>query len=100
VAVSPCPHGLGVFFWKRRTRGIEMMEVCANGFVDHRRGYFISKGSASGVMTGWRALMGIPNDEGFFLGCEGFFHQTVFMAPDKGFSADSMPRIKSLYVFG
>jgi hypothetical protein len=38
-----------------------MMEVCANGFAEHQRGYFISSASASGVMTGWRALMGIPN---------------------------------------
>jgi hypothetical protein len=37
------------------------MEVCANGFAEHRRGYFISSGSALGVMTGCRALMGIPN---------------------------------------
>jgi hypothetical protein len=29
-----------------------MMEVDANGFAEHRRGYFISSGSASGVMTG------------------------------------------------
>jgi hypothetical protein len=26
-------------------------------------------------MTSWRALMGIPNDGGFFLGCEVFFHR-------------------------
>jgi hypothetical protein len=51
------------------------MEVYANGFAEHRRGYFISSGSASAVMTGWRALMGIPNGGGFFIGCEGFFHQ-------------------------
>jgi hypothetical protein len=29
-----------------------MMEVCANGFAEHRRGYFIISGNASGVMTG------------------------------------------------
>jgi hypothetical protein len=29
-----------------------MMEVYANGFAEHQRGYFISSGSASGVMTG------------------------------------------------
>jgi hypothetical protein len=58
-------HGLGGFFWKRRTRGSEMMEVCVNGFAEHRRGYFISSGSASWVMTGWRALMRIPNGGGF-----------------------------------
>jgi hypothetical protein len=73
---------LGVFFWKRMTRGIEMMEVCANGFVEHRRGYFISSGSASGVMTGWRALMGIPNGGGFSLDVKGFFIRTVFMGPE------------------
>jgi hypothetical protein len=43
-----------------------MMEVYANGFAEHQRGYFISSESASGVMTGWRALMGIPNGGGFF----------------------------------
>jgi hypothetical protein len=26
-------------------------------------------------MTGWRALMGIPNDGVFFLGCEEFFQR-------------------------
>jgi hypothetical protein len=62
-----------------------MMEVCANGFAEHRRGYFISKGSASGVMTGWRALMGIPNDGGFFLGCEGFFIKQYSWLPIKDF---------------
>jgi hypothetical protein len=51
-----------------------MMEVYANGFAGHQRVYFISSESASGVMTGWRAFMGIPNGEGFFLGCEGFFY--------------------------
>jgi hypothetical protein len=38
--------------------------------------YFISSGSASGVMTGWRALMGIPNDGGFSLDAKGFFFST------------------------
>jgi hypothetical protein len=49
-----------------------MMEVCANGFVEHQRGYFISSGSASGVMNGWRVLMRIPNDVGFSLDAKGF----------------------------
>jgi hypothetical protein len=56
-------------------RGSEMMEVCANGFAEHYRGYFISSGSASGVMNGWRVLMRIPNDGGFSLDTKGFFHQ-------------------------
>jgi hypothetical protein len=38
-----------------------MVEVYASGFVEHQGGYFISRENASGVMTGWRALMGIPN---------------------------------------
>jgi hypothetical protein len=29
-----------------------MMDVYANGFGEHQRGYFISSGSASRVMTG------------------------------------------------
>jgi hypothetical protein len=64
---------LGVFFWKRRTRGREMMEVYANGFAEHQWGYFISSESASGVMIGWRTLMGIPNGGGFSLDAKGFF---------------------------
>jgi hypothetical protein len=27
---------LGVFLWRRRTRGREMMEVYANGFAEHQ----------------------------------------------------------------
>jgi hypothetical protein len=68
-----CP-GLGGFFWGRMTRGREVMEVYANGFAEHQGDYFISRESASGVMTGWRALMRIPNDGGFLPECEGFFH--------------------------
>jgi hypothetical protein len=51
-----------------------MMEVYANGFAKHRRVYFISSESASGVMIGWRALMGIPSGGGFSLDVKGFFH--------------------------
>jgi hypothetical protein len=50
-----------------------MMEVCASGFVEHQRGYFISSGSASRVMNGWHVLMRIPNDGGFSLDMKGFF---------------------------
>jgi hypothetical protein len=64
---------LGVFFGRRRTRGSEKMEVCASGFAEHRRGYFISRG-ASGVMTDWHVLMRMPNNGGFFLGHGWFFH--------------------------
>jgi hypothetical protein len=53
--------------------GREMMEVYANGFAEHQKGYFISIESASGVMTGWHALMGIPNGGGFPLDAKGFF---------------------------
>jgi hypothetical protein len=67
-------YGLGGFFWRRRTRGREVMEVYANGFAEHQGDYFISRESESGVMTGWRALMRIPNDGGFLPKCEGFFH--------------------------
>jgi hypothetical protein len=38
-----------------------MMELYASGFAERQGGYFISRESALGVMTGWRALMGIPN---------------------------------------
>jgi hypothetical protein len=62
--------------------------------------YFISSGDASGVMTGRRALMRIPNDGGFSLNAKGFFNKTLFMVPELGFSMDSMPRGKSLCVFG
>jgi hypothetical protein len=78
-------HGLGGFFWKRRMRGIEVMKVCANGSAKHRRGYFISSGSASGVMNGWRALMGIPNGGGFSLDAKGFFIEQCSWLPNKDF---------------
>jgi hypothetical protein len=49
-----------------------MMEVYVNGFAEHQKGYFVSSESASGVMTGWRALMGIPNGGGFSPNTKGF----------------------------
>jgi hypothetical protein len=52
-------------------RGREMVEVYASGFAEHQGGYFISRENASGVMTGWRTLMGIP--AGFLSECEGVF---------------------------
>jgi hypothetical protein len=51
-------HGLGVFFlWRSKMRGREMMEVYASGFAEHQGGYFISRESVPGVMTGWRTLI-------------------------------------------
>jgi hypothetical protein len=47
-----------------------------------KKAIFISSGSASGVMTGWRALMGIPNGGGFSLDAKGFVIGTLFMAPE------------------
>jgi hypothetical protein len=64
---------------------IEVMEVCANGFAEHQRGYFISSGSASGVMTGWHALMGIPNGGVFSLDARGFFIEQCSWLPNKDF---------------
>jgi hypothetical protein len=62
-----------------------MMEVYANGFAKHQRGYFISSESASGVMTGWRALMGIPNSGGFSLDAKGFFIEQCSWLPNEDF---------------
>jgi hypothetical protein len=65
MVFSPCPHGFGGFFSRERMRTSEKMELGASGFAEHRRGYFISSGGASGVMTSWRVLMRIQNDGGF-----------------------------------
>jgi hypothetical protein len=35
-------HGFGGFFWKRKTRGNEMMKVCTSGFVEHRRAILLA----------------------------------------------------------
>jgi hypothetical protein len=80
-------------------RGCEMMEVYASGFAEHQEGYFISRESASGVMTGWRTLMGIPNGRVFSLNAKGFSLNSVHGSGIR-FSADSTPRDKSLCVFG
>jgi hypothetical protein len=32
------------FFWRRRTRGSEMMEVCTSGFAEHRRAILLAVG--------------------------------------------------------
>jgi hypothetical protein len=29
-------HGFGGFFWRRKTRGNEMLKVCTSGFAEHR----------------------------------------------------------------
>jgi hypothetical protein len=49
------------------------------------RGYFISHESASGVMTGWRALMGIPNGGGFSPDAKGFSVEQYSWFPDEDF---------------
>jgi hypothetical protein len=76
---------LGVFLWRRRMRRREMMEVYANGFAEHQGSYFISRESASGVMTGRRALMGIPNGGGFSPNAKGFFIEQCSWLPNKDF---------------
>jgi hypothetical protein len=55
----------------------EMMEVYASGFAEHQGGYFISHENASGVMTGWRTLMGIPNGWVFSPNAKGFSLNSV-----------------------
>jgi hypothetical protein len=62
-----------------------MMEVYVSGFAEHRGGYFISRESASGVMTGWRALMGIPNGGGLYLNAKGFPIEQCSWLPNEDF---------------
>jgi hypothetical protein len=62
----------GGFLWRRGTRGHKMMEVYASGFAECQGGYFVTREDASGVMTGWRALMEYQT-AGFLPECEGFF---------------------------
>jgi hypothetical protein len=62
-----------------------MMEVYVGGFVEHQGGYFISRESASGVMTGWRALMGIPNGRGSYLNAKGFPIEQCSWLPNEDF---------------
>jgi hypothetical protein len=76
---------LGVFLWGRRTSGREMMEVYASGFAEHQGGYFISRESASGVMTEWRALIGIPNGGGLSLNAKGFSIEQCSWLPNEDF---------------
>jgi hypothetical protein len=54
-----------------------VMEVYASGFAEHQGGYFICYESTLGVMTGWRTLMGIPNDRVFFPNAKGFSLNSV-----------------------
>jgi hypothetical protein len=67
-------HALGGFFlWRSRMRGREMMEVYASGFAGHQGGYFISRESASGVMTSWSTLWECQT-AGFSPRMQKFFH--------------------------
>jgi hypothetical protein len=61
-----------------------MMEVYASGFAEHQGGYFISRESASGVMTGWRALWEYQT-AGFLPECEVFFIEQCSWLPNKDF---------------
>jgi hypothetical protein len=54
-----------------------MMEVYVSEFAEHQGGYFISRESASGVMTGWRTLMGIPNGRVFSPNAKGFSMNSI-----------------------
>jgi hypothetical protein len=67
-----------------------MMEVCTSGFAEHRRGYFISSGDASGVMTGRRALLRIPNGGSFPLDVKGFSTKQCSWFPNE----DSLPILR------
>jgi hypothetical protein len=78
-------HGLGGFSLEEEDEKSEMIEVYANGFAEHQGGYFISRESATGVMTCWRALMGIPNGRGFSLNANGFFIEQCSWLPNKDF---------------
>jgi hypothetical protein len=61
------------------------MKVYANGFAEHQGGYFISRESALGVITGWRALMGIPNGGGFSPNAKGFSIEQCSWFPNEDF---------------
>jgi hypothetical protein len=61
------------------------MEVYASGFAEHHEGYFISCESASGVMTDWRTLMGIPNIRVFSPNVKGFSLNSVHGSRNKDF---------------
>jgi hypothetical protein len=63
----------------------EMMEVYASGFAEHQGDYFISRESASGVMIGWRTLMGIPNGRVFSPDAKGFFIEQCSWFPNEDF---------------
>jgi hypothetical protein len=81
-------------------RGREMMEVYANGFAEYQGGYFISRESASGVMTGWRALRGMPNGRGFFPNAKGFSIEQCSWFPDEDFLRILRQGARVLCVFG
>jgi hypothetical protein len=85
VAVSPCPPWPWGFFLEEEDERCEMMEVYVNGFAGHQGGYFISRESASRVMTGWCALMGIPNGRGFSPDAKGSFIEQCSWLPNKDF---------------
>jgi hypothetical protein len=62
-----------------------MMEVYEVDLQSTKGGYFISRESPSGVMTNWRALMGIPNDGGFSPNAKGFSIEQYLWLPNEDF---------------
>jgi hypothetical protein len=51
----------------------------------HQGGSFIGHESASGAMTGWRTLMGIPNGRVFSPSAKGFFIEQCSWFPSEDF---------------
>jgi hypothetical protein len=70
------------------------MEVYANGFAEHRGGYFISHESASGMMTGWRTLMGIPNGRDFSPSAKVFSLNSVHVSRARIFCAKGQELVR------
>jgi hypothetical protein len=82
MVFSSCPPWLWGFFLEEEDERELNDESVYEWICRAPESYFISSGNASGVMTGRRALMGIPNDRGFSLDAKGFFNEIVFMIPE------------------
>jgi hypothetical protein len=62
--------------------------------------YFIDRGGALGVMTGWRALLEYQAAGIFFPNAKGFCVNSTYGLPIQGSSADFAPRGICSRVFG